>query len=82
VFTFHRRNCSVFERRRHDALPDDWWTTHNAATFLGVSTSTIGTYLARKQMPPPDRRMGGMTLWRLGTIREWQNDRRPTDRQR
>jgi predicted DNA-binding transcriptional regulator AlpA len=63
-----------------DLLPDDWWTTHDAATFLGVSTSTIRAYLARQQMPPPDRRMGRMTLWRPATIREWQNHRPSVDR--
>ena len=58
-----------------DSLPDDWWTTDDTATFLGVSTSTIRAYLARQQMPAPDRRIGRMTLWRPSTIRQWQNER-------
>jgi predicted DNA-binding transcriptional regulator AlpA len=63
-----------------DLLPDDWWTTQDAATFLGVTTSTVRAYLARQQMPPPDRRMGRMTLWRPSTIRQWQNERPALDR--
>ncbi len=57
------------------ALPDDWWTTEDAATFLGVTTSTLRAYLARKQMPPPSRRMGRMTLWRPEEIRRWSATR-------
>lgn len=62
------------------SLPDDWWTTQDAAAFLGVSASTLRAYLARQQMPRPDRRMGRMALWRPITIREWQNGRLSKDR--
>jgi predicted DNA-binding transcriptional regulator AlpA len=57
-------------------LPRDWWTTEDVATFLGVSTSTIRAYVARSQMPEPDRRMGRTQLWRPKTIRHW-NQQRP-----
>lgn len=66
-----------------DALPDDWWTTNDVAAYLNVSTSTIRAYLARNQMPAPDRRMGRMTLWQPETIRTWHAERpseiRPAD---
>ncbi|WP_344802660.1 helix-turn-helix transcriptional regulator [Microlunatus ginsengisoli] len=57
-------------------LPTDWWTTEEVATFLGVSSSTIRSYLARGQMPEPDRRFGRLPAWRPATIRDW-NERRP-----
>lgn len=56
-------------------LPDDWWTTDDVATFLGVGASTIRAYVTRKQMPQPDRYMGRTRLWRPGTIREWHSSR-------
>lgn len=54
-----------------DQLPEDWWTTEQVATHLGVMASTIRAYLARGQMPPPDRRMGPLLLWRPAAIRAW-----------
>lgn len=56
-------------------LPSDWWTTENVATALGVSASTIRAYLARNQMPAPDRTIGKMRLWRPDTIRNWHASR-------
>lgn len=56
-------------------LPRDWWTTEHVATFLGVSSSTVRAYLARSQMPEPDRRIGRMQLWRPKTIRHWHEKR-------
>jgi hypothetical protein len=41
-----------------DELPEDWWSTENVATFLGVGTSTIRAYVTRHQMPQPDRYIG------------------------
>lgn len=38
-------------------LPEDWWTTDDVAHHLSVTPSTVRAYLARKQMPEPDRRM-------------------------
>jgi predicted DNA-binding transcriptional regulator AlpA len=57
-------------------LPTDWWTTEEVATFLGVSSSTIRSYLARHQVPEPDRRFGRLPAWRPETIRDW-HERRP-----
>jgi predicted DNA-binding transcriptional regulator AlpA len=57
------------------ALPDDWWTTEDVATFLGIGTSTVSAYVTRKQMPQPDRYMGRTRLWRPATIRAWQRAR-------
>lgn len=56
-------------------LPDDWWTTEDVATFLGVTTSTIRAYIARRQMPEPDRRIGRMMLWKPASIRAWHETR-------
>ena len=61
--------------KREAELPEDWWTTDDVATFLGVTTSTVRAYLAREQMPAPDRRIGRMTLWTPNTIRDWNGDR-------
>jgi predicted DNA-binding transcriptional regulator AlpA len=57
-------------------LPRDWWTTEDVATYLGVSSSTVRAYLARSQMPEPNRRIGRMQLWRPKTILHW-HDKRP-----
>lgn len=54
-----------------DPLPEDWWTTEQVSRHLGVTASTVRAYLARSQMPPPDRRMGPLSLWRPDTIRHW-----------
>jgi predicted DNA-binding transcriptional regulator AlpA len=56
-------------------LPDDWWSTENVATFLGVATSTVSAYVTRHQMPQPDRYIGRTRLWRPATIQEWQRTR-------
>lgn len=56
-------------------LPTDWWTTENVATALGVSASTIRAYVARNQMPAPERTIGNMRLWRPATIRKWHASR-------
>lgn len=57
------------------ALPEDWWSTENVATFLDVAMSTVSAYVARHQMPQPDRYIGRTRLWRPDTIREWQRTR-------
>lgn len=57
-------------------LPDDWWSTEDVATFLGVNASTVRAYVAREQMPQPDRHIGRMQLWKPETIREWHQGRR------
>lgn len=53
------------------ALPEDWWTTAEVAAYLQISTSTVRAYLARNQMPPPDRHFGKVGVWRPSTIQEW-----------
>lgn len=60
-----------------DDLPDDWWTVAHVATYLGVATSTLRAYVARGQMPLPDRRLGRkMWLWRPTTIMRWDKRRK------
>lgn len=56
-------------------LPEDWWTTDDVARYLSVTPSTVRAYLARKQMPEPDRRMGRMQLWRPASIENWHATR-------
>lgn len=56
-------------------LPDDWWTTDDVATYLGVVTSTVRAYVTRDQMPKPDRYIGRVRLWKPATIREWHQSR-------
>ena len=51
---------------------DDWWTTAEVASHLGVTTSTLRAYKARRQMPLADRYFGRTAVWRPGTIRTWQ----------
>lgn len=58
-----------------EGLPTDWWATDDVATYLGVATSTVRAYLARHQMPGPDRRIGRMALWRPESIRDWHATR-------
>ena len=56
-------------------LPSDWWSTADVASYLGVSESTIRSYVAREQMPKPDRRIGSVGVWRPATIRKWDEQR-------
>ncbi len=58
-----------------DALPSDWWTTRDVASFLGVTPSTIRAYVTRQQMPAADRRIGREPVWRPATIRKWHEQR-------
>ena len=59
-----------------DQLPDDWWTTEQVAKHLNIAPSTVRAYLARRQMPNPDRRIGPLQLWQPDTIRTWHAARR------
>src|SRR6266568_5101635 len=56
-------------------LPSDWWSTADVASYLGVSESTIRSYVAREQMPKPDRRIGSVGVWRPATIAKWDQER-------
>lgn len=58
----------------------DWWTTEDAADFMNVSTSTVRSYLARGQMPAPDRRFGRLPVWQPETIQVWHAARRASGR--
>jgi predicted DNA-binding transcriptional regulator AlpA len=54
----------------------DWWTTTDVANYLGVTVSTVSSYRARGQMPPPDRTIGRTHVWTPNRIIEW-HDQRP-----
>jgi hypothetical protein len=43
--------------------------------FLNVTPSTIRAYVARRQMPSADRRIGREPVWRPATIRKWHSQR-------
>lgn len=49
--------------------------TAAVAAQLGVSRSTISTYLARGRMPEPDARYGGSPVWVPSTIALWIEQR-------
>jgi predicted DNA-binding transcriptional regulator AlpA len=68
-----RKRCNLVGVAK--ALPSDWWTTSDVATFLGIAPSTIRAYVARGQMPPADRRIGREPVWRPATIRQWHSQR-------
>lgn len=56
-----------------DPETDDWWTTTDIATFLGLKVGTISSYRSRGQMPAPDKTIGRTNVWRPWRIIEWRN---------
>lgn len=38
---------------------------------VGLDRRTIERYLAKGEFPPPDRRLGRISLWRRETIADW-----------
>lgn len=48
------------------------WTIAAVAEHLKVTTSTVRSYAARGQMPPPDGRIGRTPWWNAETIRAWR----------
>ena len=62
-------------------LPRDWWTVRDIADYLAVSEGTVRTYLARGEMPAPERRIGRSNLWKPRTILNW-HESRPRPRKR
>jgi predicted DNA-binding transcriptional regulator AlpA len=72
-------NLRDVAREDSPTAPDpkaDWWVPEDVAAYLGVSTSTVGSYKARGQMPEPDRHFGRTPAWRPARIIEW-HDARP-----
>lgn len=65
------RRKSVAAEQVADYLMD----TAAVAARLGVSRSTISTYLARGRMPAPDNRYGGSPVWCPSTIELWIEQR-------
>jgi excisionase family DNA binding protein len=49
-----------------------WWTLDDVAAYLDVKQSTLRAYVARNQMPQPDRRLGRRWLWQRETIEQWR----------
>lgn len=61
---------------RQPSPDDEWWSTTDVATYLGVGTGTVSAYRGRKEMPEPDSKVGTQTwLWRPATIIAWQQNR-------
>jgi predicted DNA-binding transcriptional regulator AlpA len=54
-----------------EGRPADWWLTDDVATFLGVSSSTVRAYVARKQIPALDGMFGRSPGWKPRTIQTW-----------
>jgi predicted DNA-binding transcriptional regulator AlpA len=53
----------------------DHLTIPDVAAVAGVKPKTIGAYMARGQMPPPDGRLGRTPWWRPDTIKHWLANR-------
>lgn len=51
---------------------DRQWSVTDVAAHLGVKPRTVTAYLARKQMPTPDGRLGRTPWWWETTIRSWR----------
>jgi hypothetical protein len=51
------------------------WDVAAVADYLGVKPSTVTAYLARRQMPEPDYRLGGAPVWLAETIVKWHRNR-------
>ncbi|WP_216843816.1 helix-turn-helix transcriptional regulator [Phytoactinopolyspora alkaliphila] len=56
-------------------MPDELWDTRTVAEYLGVARSTVRTYVSRGEMPPPDMRLAGGSVWHADTIRAWHKNR-------
>ena len=58
-------------------LPDDWWGSEDVANYLGVQPSSVRAYVARGQMPEPDKLIGRkrIRLWKPETIKTWHQSR-------
>ena len=50
---------------------DEWWTTDDVATYAQITAGTIRAYVARHQMPEPER-IGRSLVWRPDVIRAWR----------
>lgn len=53
---------------------EQYLTTAEIATVLGVTSDTISSYKSRGQMPQPDKTFGRTPLWKLATIQAWRSD--------
>jgi len=64
------------ERKNLDLLKNGnvYLTSKQIAVLLDVSPSTISSYKARGQMPPPDKEYGRTPLWRYETIEKWRGE--------
>jgi hypothetical protein len=49
-------------------------TSKQIAELLNVTPSTISSYKARGQMPPPDKEYGRTPLWLYSTIEKWRGE--------
>ena len=53
----------------------DLWDSKRVAEYLGITQSTVRSYVARRVMPQPDLKLGGRWVWRAETIKEWHRNR-------
>jgi hypothetical protein len=62
----------------HQPGPDpsaEWWTTTDAAAYLGLQVATVSSYRSRGQMPQPDLTLGRTHVWRPSIIIAWHSGR-------
>lgn len=57
----------------------DYWITREVAQYLDIQPSTLSSYVARRQFPEPDMKVGREPLWEIRKVHEWaaQRPRRP-----
>lgn len=63
---------------RLDGVPgdeDEIWDIARVAEYIGVTRSTVSSYLHRGQMPEPDHWPSVGPLWWSATIKEWHQNR-------
>ena len=67
-----QRNAVSYASR---SVAEELWDVAAVAEYLGVTPSTVRSYLSRRQMPPADYTLSGAPVWRATTIRSWHKER-------
>jgi predicted DNA-binding protein with PD1-like motif len=65
----------IIDSSAENTSAEEWWTTEEVAAHIGVQPGTVSSYVARQQMPQPERHRGRIRFWRAETIIGWHNAR-------